>query len=616
MNPAGGEGERPKTPETPTPKTGLAPEDTAAPARPGSTVHFAPVDPPNNPFGAAEEQSSRYTVPDTGRTFRTMTERESDAPRPPKMPDPERYDGQDPHPKAISTWGDEVETWLQGSGVNPDSIFSFYYIAGFLSGEAKRYFFETLAPKMKEYRRRNPQARNEDPSPFPLTRIIEKLSDKFVSKTAYKDAEARFLQLTQYRNGEFITVPTLAAELERLSTEMQECSELRLKKQFLEAIDEDIALKIQDDVTIERSPITYEELVEMASRYEQTATAKKALARAKREGRHLTRYAAQSTSVQAEEERRTSGSRNTRDPSWRPQERREGPPRNNQRIPPTPRKNNNYSNRSPDNDRRRRDADRNERQRVSQHRRDNNLCYSCGEKGHYLSNCPKRTGGQGHMSVKAMTMKDENEPVVATGGARIFAQAMGRIVPDAQRETGEALELAKLKVQEGNPETEKGEPPFLITVTEVGGLKTNTLWDTAASDNFISPAHARCMKEKPIPYDTPLKLGLGTRGSSSKINHYLELPVFIPELNLKSVERFNIANLSNQDVYLGSRFIAKHEIRLALRPPSLEFVSDNDKEDLSLAMMTLAASEMKELTETDPEYDPTPEEISRFREDL
>jgi hypothetical protein len=138
----------------------------------------------------------------------------------PRLPDLGKYDGEDPRPKTLLNWSKEVALWLRGSGLDPDSIRSFYYIAGFMDGHAKSYLHDYLAPELDKHHATHPNAAMTDRLPIPVSMITSKLRYRFVSKTVLREAEGKFNSLTQHRGGRYIPVQELADELEDLGTEL------------------------------------------------------------------------------------------------------------------------------------------------------------------------------------------------------------------------------------------------------------------------------------------------------------------------------------------------------------------------------------------------------------
>jgi hypothetical protein len=215
--------------------------------------------------------SSYFTAPTTAK--------------PPRLPS--KYDGEDTRLKTLKMWSDKVACWFRDWGLDPDCIRSFYYIAGFLDGRAERYFFNFIVPEMDMHRATYPNAAMTDASPLPLSVITDKLQRRFVPKFAGLEAERRFEQVTQHRGRKYIPVQDMADELEDLSTDLIECSQYRLKKQFLDSLDPEIGIEVNCILAYDRDDVKFRDLVDTAIRCERTMLAFKAKRRAERSGRTL-----------------------------------------------------------------------------------------------------------------------------------------------------------------------------------------------------------------------------------------------------------------------------------------------------------------------------------------
>ncbi|KDQ22499.1 hypothetical protein PLEOSDRAFT_1020767, partial [Pleurotus ostreatus PC15] len=121
--------------------------------------------------------------------------------------------------------------------------------------------------------------------------------------------------------------------------------------------------------------------------------------------------------------------------------------------------------------------------------------------------------------------------------------------------------------------------PVVITI-EINGSAAVALLDSGLLGDFMSCDLADQLVAKKIELATPLPLQLAVQGSRSKVNWGCR--AWIAYQSINEERYFDIINLSNYDLILGTPWIFQHKILMGLNPPrvvvgskeSLPFLGD------------------------------------------
>jgi hypothetical protein len=105
--------------------------------------------------------------------------------------------------------------------------------------------------------------------------------------------------------------------------------------------------------------------------------------------------------------------------------------------------------------------------------------------------------------------------------------------------------------------------PVVIRVN-VNGLPVRALVDSGSLSDFISSTTVDQLKLKRTILDKPLGLQLAVQGSRSKINSFIDVNYTYQEIN--DCRRFDIANLNDYDVILGTPWLYQHQVCIGLNP--------------------------------------------------
>ncbi|KAJ3013108.1 hypothetical protein NUW54_g1685 [Trametes sanguinea] len=151
--------------------------------------------------------------------------------------------------------------------------------------------------------------------------------------------------------------------------------------------------------------------------------------------------------------------------------------------------------------------------------------------------------------------------------------------------------------------TRKAPMPVVVNV-QINGHSARALLDTGCMADFISTTLIDQLK---IPTDVlakQLPVQLAVQGSRSKINR--TCVVEFSYQDIRSKRRFDVANLENYDIILGTPFIFQHKVALGLNPARVVIGSPTaeEMEGEDVAVILSAAADLLE------------DELDRLRDNL
>ena len=113
--------------------------------------------------------------------------------------------------------------------------------------------------------------------------------------------------------------------------------------------------------------------------------------------------------------------------------------------------------------------------------------------------------------------------------------------------------------------------PIVIRVM-VDGHPVRVLVDSGSLGDFVSATVVDQMKLKCTVLDKPLGLQLVVQGSRSRINSFVEVDYSYQ--NIRDSCHFDVANLNDYDVILGTPWIYQHQVCIGLNPARIVIGSD------------------------------------------
>ncbi|PIL34763.1 transcription factor [Ganoderma sinense ZZ0214-1] len=135
--------------------------------------------------------------------------------------------------------------------------------------------------------------------------------------------------------------------------------------------------------------------------------------------------------------------------------------------------------------------------------------------------------------------------------------------------------------------------PIVVTV-QVNGQPVRALIDTGSMADFLSTTIVDQLGLKKEVLAKPLPVQLAVHGSRSKINCCVTVDFQYQEINCK--RRFDVVNLDNYDMILGTPFLFQHKVAIGLNPIRISVGSDKplDIQGEEIAVITSAAADLLE----------------------
>ena len=103
-------------------------------------------------------------------------------------------------------------------------------------------------------------------------------------------------------------------------------------------------------------------------------------------------------------------------------------------------------------------------------------------------------------------------------------------------------------------------PPLIVVDVSVNGKQAKALLDTGSLADFMSTQFSDQLNSKCIPLTKPLLVSLAVVGSCTVANYCMDAHLQYAGVN--SVRHFDIINLDNYDIILGTPFLYQHKVQL------------------------------------------------------
>ena len=152
---------------------------------------------------------------------------------------------------------------------------------------------------------------------------------------------------------------------------------------------------------------------------------------------------------------------------------------------------------------------------------------------------------------------DDNGAVIPLNGVQVDRNKYESIQRNASRIKGAAERLLP--------------KPVVIKFT-VDGRPARALVDSGSLGDFMSATLVDQLKLKRTNFEKPLGLQLAVQGSRSKINSFVNVNYSYQDID--DSRRFDVANLNDYDVILGTPWIWQHKVCVGLNPPRIMIGSD------------------------------------------
>ena len=108
-------------------------------------------------------------------------------------------------------------------------------------------------------------------------------------------------------------------------------------------------------------------------------------------------------------------------------------------------------------------------------------------------------------------------------------------------------------------------PEPVVVLAEINGHQVQALVDTGSMADFISMTVVEQLRLQKEVYAKPLSVQLAVHSSGSKVNCGTTVKFQYQSIDCDC--RFDITNLDNYDVILGTPFLYQHKVMIGLNPP-------------------------------------------------
>jgi hypothetical protein len=135
-------------------------------------------------------------------------------------------------------------------------------------------------------------------------------------------------------------------------------------------------------------------------------------------------------------------------------------------------------------------------------------------------------------------------------------------------------------------------PKPLVIVFNINGHPARALVDSGSLSDFISGALVQQLNLQKEELIKPLQVQMAVQGSRSKVNYGTR--VRITYQGIKEECYFDVMNLSNYDLILGTPFLYQHKVSLCLDPPAI-VIRSNTLLPLKGLRIKILASQAAEL---------------------
>jgi hypothetical protein len=107
-------------------------------------------------------------------------------------------------------------------------------------------------------------------------------------------------------------------------------------------------------------------------------------------------------------------------------------------------------------------------------------------------------------------------------------------------------------------------PKPIVVVVQINGQPARALLDSGSLGDFVSTSLADQLKLTKVELTKPLTLQLAVQGSRSKVNWGVQAELRYQ--GIKGKRYFDVANLSNYDLILGTPWLFQHRVTVGLNP--------------------------------------------------
>jgi hypothetical protein len=154
-------------------------------------------------------------------------------------------------------------------------------------------------------------------------------------------------------------------------------------------------------------------------------------------------------------------------------------------------------------------------------------------------------------------------------------------------------------------------PKPVVIVVQINGHPCRALVDSGSLGDFISSTLAEQLRVQRIELATPVGVQLAVQGSRTKINYGTRV-----QFNYQKIDEqryFDIINISNFDVILGTPFLYQHQVSVGLNPSRIIVGSD---EALPLRGESVTTLSSRSMAVYDQKIDQVRQELTDYAKPL
>jgi hypothetical protein len=144
---------------------------------------------------------------------------------------------------------------------------------------------------------------------------------------------------------------------------------------------------------------------------------------------------------------------------------------------------------------------------------------------------------------------------------RLMACAAGKGKRTRRTEGASSIEKTSMRVKDQARKV----PEPIVVLAKINGQEVRALLDTGSMADFVSTTVVEQLRLRKEVYAKPLSVQLAVHGSRSKINCGARVRFQYQSIDCEKL--FDVANLDNYDLILGTPFLYQHKVAIGLNPP-------------------------------------------------
>ncbi|KAG8693769.1 hypothetical protein FRC08_008909 [Ceratobasidium sp. 394] len=211
-----------------------------------------------------------------------------------------------------------------------------------------------------------------------------------------------------------------------------------------------------------------------------------------------------------------------------------------------------------------------------------NKCFECGETGHLVKDCPSRN--------KAKPSKISSNAVSVQAEEKVRASAVLLKELDKLTEIRDLIEVSAVTVELNAASASKKSaapterrlmernatrvkdlarkvPSTLVVQAEIQGESVRALLDSGSQADLVSTTLVDQLRLNKTALAKPLQLQMVMSGSRGMLMYSVEARIKYQEVDENRM--FDVGNIENYDIILGTPFLFQHSMRISFNPNSV-----------------------------------------------